>query len=84
MQSRVINDPALMVEAGAMEIVERRIWRNVDLVLYPSQEEAEEVQGMEAGVDVRVGTVLFRSLSIVEASAHVLSNIIRWGLCSSS
>ncbi len=76
MQSRVINDPALMVEAGAMEIVERRIWRNVDLVLYPSQEEAEEVQRMEAGVDARTLVPFcfdhFRSLRPPPTSSAIL------------
>jgi len=59
-----------------MEIVERRIWRNVDLVLYPSQEEAEEVQRMEAGVDARTLVPFcfghFRSLRPPPTSSAIL------------
>jgi glycosyltransferase involved in cell wall biosynthesis len=39
--------------AARMEAAERRVWRAVDVVLYPSPEEAAEVQRLEPGVDAR-------------------------------
>lgn len=39
-------------ECARMEALERNIWRNVDLVLYPSQEEADDVTALEPGVEV--------------------------------
>ena len=47
---------ALLRDAEAMEIRERAIWRGVDIVLYPSQDEADAVRALEAGVDARAVT----------------------------
>ena len=47
------HDTARRSEADAMEALERRVWRAVDLVLYPSEEEAEAVKTLEPGVAVR-------------------------------
>ncbi|PWQ84909.1 glycosyl transferase [Stenotrophomonas maltophilia] len=40
-------------EARSMELLERRIWKAVDRVLYPSAEEALDVRSLEPSVDVR-------------------------------
>ena len=42
--------------AQAMEALERRMWRAADVVLYPSQEEADIVRTLEAKVDARAIT----------------------------
>jgi GT2 family glycosyltransferase len=47
------NDPALASEAAAMEAEERAVWRQADLVLYPSLEEANRVKALEPSVSVR-------------------------------
>ena len=44
MQSRVTNDPSLETEAKEIEAIERKVWREVDVTLYPSQEEADQVK----------------------------------------
>ena len=53
MQSRITNDPNLRKQADRMKAVERKIWRGVDLVVYPSQEEVEEIRRLEPGVVAR-------------------------------
>lgn len=40
-------------EARSMELLERRIWKAVDRVLYPSSEEAQDVHALEPAVDAR-------------------------------
>lgn len=40
-------------EARSMELLERRIWKAVDRVLYPSAEEAQDVRSLEPSVDAR-------------------------------
>lgn len=40
-------------EARSMELLERRIWKAVDRVLYPSAEEAHDVRALEPSVDAR-------------------------------
>lgn len=40
-------------DARRMEEQERAIWRQVDLVLYPSQDEADDVKNMEPAANVR-------------------------------
>lgn len=47
------EDPAKRAAADAMEALERRVWRSVDLVLYPSEEEVAAVRAMEPGIEVR-------------------------------
>jgi GT2 family glycosyltransferase/glycosyltransferase involved in cell wall biosynthesis len=42
-----------MAEADEMEALERRVWRSVDVVLYPSEEEASVVRTLEPGVTAR-------------------------------
>jgi glycosyltransferase involved in cell wall biosynthesis len=54
MQSRLNNDPRLATEADAMEVIERRVWRKVDLVLYPSKEEVDVIKQLEPDVEARV------------------------------
>lgn len=48
-EARVTGRPALAAEAKAMEAQERALWRAADLVLYPSQDEADAVAAMEPG-----------------------------------
>ena len=45
--------PGAEEEAVRVEALERSIWRQVDTVLYPSQEEADAVRELEPGVDAR-------------------------------
>lgn len=47
------EDPVRRAAADAMEALERRVWREVDLVLYPSEEEAAAVRALEPGVIAR-------------------------------
>lgn len=49
----VLDRPELAQEADAMEALERSLWRDVDTVLYPSQDEADAVLALEPGVDAR-------------------------------
>jgi O-antigen biosynthesis protein len=50
---RAERDPGRRAAADAMEALERRVWRAVDFVLYPSEEEAAAVRALEPGVAVR-------------------------------
>ncbi len=45
--------PAQQERIAKMEAQERRIWRLVDLAIYPSEEEAARVRSLEPGVRVR-------------------------------
>ncbi len=47
------KDPVKSAAAAAMEANERRIWRSVDAVLYPSEDEAAEVRRLEPRVVAR-------------------------------
>jgi GT2 family glycosyltransferase len=49
-EADVTHDPARRAEADVMEALERRAWRAADLVLYPSEEEAEVVRALEPRV----------------------------------
>jgi GT2 family glycosyltransferase/glycosyltransferase involved in cell wall biosynthesis len=53
MQSRVTNDLSLETEARDVEAIERKVWREVDVSLYPSQEEVDEVKELDPSVDAR-------------------------------
>jgi len=53
MQSRITNDPALEIEAAEFEAIERQVWREADVILYPSQEEADQVKELDPSVDAR-------------------------------
>jgi glycosyltransferase involved in cell wall biosynthesis len=56
MQSRLTNDQALLRDAAEMEAIERKIWREVDVAVYLSEEEAAQVRALDPSV---------RALSIV-------------------
>jgi glycosyltransferase involved in cell wall biosynthesis len=47
------QNPAKNAAIAKMEALERRIWRMVDVVLYPSEEEAESVRQLAPGVRAR-------------------------------
>lgn len=47
---------ALSTAADAMETRERAIWRRVDAVLYPSEDEAAQVRALEPAIDARAIT----------------------------
>ncbi len=47
------QNPAKNAAIAKMETLERRIWRMVDIVLYPSEEEAEYVRQLAPGVRAR-------------------------------
>ena len=53
MQADVTGDPQAAAAATRMERIERWVWRSVDVVLYPSAEEATTVVGMEPSVRAR-------------------------------
>ncbi len=52
-QAAFTGDTALAVTASATEKLERCIWRKSDVVLYPSQEEADEAQALEPEITAR-------------------------------
>lgn len=52
-EADVLSQTRLRADASAMERREREIWRKADIVLYPSQEEANVVREMEPGVDAQ-------------------------------
>ena len=52
-EAGVLEKPELIDQAEQMEAVERAIWRKADVVLYPSQDEAEAVSALEPAVDAR-------------------------------
>ncbi len=47
------SDAALMNKSHSIEKLERKIWKGSDVVLYPSQDEAEAVKALEPSVDAR-------------------------------
>ena len=53
LQAEVTGDPQAAAAATRMERIERWVWRSVDVVLYPSAEEATTVAGMEPSVVAR-------------------------------
>jgi O-antigen biosynthesis protein len=53
MQARVLHDKDIARQADDMERLERAIWRDVDMVLYPSDEETATVAAMEPGIPAR-------------------------------
>jgi O-antigen biosynthesis protein len=52
-QAEVLRDTSLARAADRMERLERSVWREVDVVLYPSDEEAAIVLDVEPGVTAR-------------------------------
>jgi GT2 family glycosyltransferase/ubiquinone/menaquinone biosynthesis C-methylase UbiE/glycosyltransferase involved in cell wall biosynthesis len=72
-----LQDSHRLEEAARMEALERNVWRLVDMVLYPSEEEAEAVRLMEPKANVRPiqAYALSAPKSRVE-SASESSNII--------
>jgi GT2 family glycosyltransferase len=55
-EAALSNDPAWRSRADAMERIERLIWRQVDMVLYPSEVEVAIVHDLEPGTLVRAVT----------------------------
>ena len=53
LQAEALGDSRLTREADRMERVERAVWRSVDVVLYPSDEEAAIVTDLEPSVTAR-------------------------------
>jgi glycosyltransferase involved in cell wall biosynthesis len=52
-EALLLGDPDRLDAAVRREMMERGVWRAVDVVLYPSSEEAAEVRRLEPGVDAR-------------------------------
>jgi glycosyltransferase involved in cell wall biosynthesis len=50
LEAKITGKPEFERLAAADEAAERQIWRNVDVVLYPTQEEADEVVRLEPHV----------------------------------
>jgi GT2 family glycosyltransferase len=53
LQARELGDLVLLREARSMELMERSVWCDMDLVLYPSEQETELVTASEPGVAAR-------------------------------
>ncbi len=51
---RAETDAEMRDAADAAEALERSVWRSVDVVLYPSEDEAEAVRALEPGVTAQV------------------------------
>ncbi len=51
-EADLTGDAALRAGSAAQEVVERTLWRESDVVLYPSQEEADDVAALEPGANV--------------------------------
>jgi GT2 family glycosyltransferase/ubiquinone/menaquinone biosynthesis C-methylase UbiE len=72
-----LQDAQRLEEAGRMEALERNVWRLVDMVLYPSEEEAEAVRRMEPKANVRpIQAYAFSAPKSREETAPASSNII--------
>lgn len=52
-QAELLRQPEMEAAADAMEALERRIWRNVDVVLSVSEDETQAVRALEPGADCR-------------------------------
>ncbi len=52
-QATELDDRSILRQASAMEARERSIWRDVDVALYPSDEETETVRSIEPDVAAR-------------------------------
>ena len=52
-QAELDGSPALLADAAIMERLERRVWRQFDVVIYPSDDEAEVVRAMAPGTVAR-------------------------------
>jgi GT2 family glycosyltransferase len=50
LEARELGDRSIALQATAMEALERSVWRAVDLVMYPSDEETAIVADTEPGV----------------------------------
>jgi GT2 family glycosyltransferase len=55
-EADVLDNPELREQAVRMESMERALWRDVDVVLYPSQDEADGVRALEPTADARAIT----------------------------
>jgi GT2 family glycosyltransferase len=53
MQAAVKDDPRLLNDARDMEALERGVWKEVDVALYPSEEEADQARRMDPTTDFR-------------------------------
>ncbi|UGB45001.1 glycosyltransferase [Frateuria edaphi] len=63
--------PGLAEQAREMELLERGVWKDCDVVLYPSEEEAAMVRDLEPGVDARaVPLVAFDSVTRAESDGR--------------
>jgi GT2 family glycosyltransferase len=52
-QAALLGEPKTESEAATWEVLERRIWRSTDMVLYLSEDEARQVRALEPTVRVR-------------------------------
>ncbi len=53
LQARELSDLVVLRQAQTMELLERSVWRDVDVVLYPSSQETEYVAAAEPDVAAR-------------------------------
>jgi GT2 family glycosyltransferase/glycosyltransferase involved in cell wall biosynthesis len=52
-QATLLADPKAAAEAATTEALERKVWRSVDIVLYPSEDEAAQVRALEPSATAR-------------------------------
>jgi glycosyltransferase involved in cell wall biosynthesis len=52
-QAELLADAKIAAEADATEVLERRVWRSTDIVLYPSDDEVAQVRALEPSVIAR-------------------------------
>ncbi len=53
LQAKELSDLGILRQAQSMELLERSVWRNMDVVLYPSDQETELVTQTEPGISAR-------------------------------
>jgi glycosyltransferase involved in cell wall biosynthesis len=75
-QGALLGNSDILAEAETMEVMERQIWRRVDVVLYPSAQEAAAVAALEPAVQVRdvvpYGFAEFGEARVAPASQTIL------------
>ena len=75
-QAKLTNDAELFKQAISMERRERRVWRNFDVVIYLSDEEANEVKRLEPGVLARAIVPYSFDISPARAMAPATTDIL--------
>ncbi|MEP6634052.1 MAG: glycosyltransferase, partial [Luteimonas sp.] len=75
-EAGVLSQPDMLQQADRMERTERALWRKADVVLYPSQDEADEASALEPGVDIRAITAYAYDRFVHDAEPESRSDIV--------